>query len=186
MNVGIRNWILCLVIILVAWIVIQTVKDQRAETIYSSSVICHACKCEKPPDKCVNECNSPKICVIMCASQCDGQKSVVGRSPDLTQEFEDLNAKYFGGSLNNVEVDLSNQKEDDWIGLTTPCGDGKYCILINTWLTPAPKEREWVLLHETCHVYIYEKETPENDSHGPEWQTCMLNLAEKGAFKNIW
>lgn len=184
----IRNCILCLIIIFVgvfAWVV---AKKQQPKMIYPISAICHVCKCQKSPDKCINECNSPKVCDIMCASQCQSQKSVVGRSPELQQEFEDLNAAYFGGSLTKVEVDLSDQKEDDWIGLTTPCGNGKYCILINAQLTPAPKEREWVLLHETCHVYVYinEKGTPESDPHGQEWQSCMLNLAEKGAFKNIW
>lgn len=152
----------------------------------SAPVSCRACKCAKAPDKCISECNSPKMCDIMCAQQCQTQKMEVGRSPELTQEFNDLNAQYFGGGLNNAEVDLSDQKEDDWIGLTTPCGDGKYCILINTRLAPAPREREWVEVHEMCHLYVYEKGTPESVSHGPEWQACMLKLAEKGAFRDIW
>ena len=147
--------------------------------------VCHTCVCKQEATKCIRVCNSPTTCPIMCATQCQHQHlSSSGRSPDLTQLFSGINSIYFGGSL-RATVYLTNQKENSWMGDTSICGDKIYCILVNEQLTPAEREREWTVLHEACHVYTLQKGIDEV-SHGPEWQACMLNLADKGAFRGIW
>lgn len=50
---------------------------------------------------------------------------------------------------------------------------------------------EETVLHESCHIKVWEKYENRGvvyggGEHGPEWQACMLNLAEQGAFKDIW
>lgn len=147
---------------------------------------CHACPCGREAAKCINECNSPKMCTIMCADKCNTKKmanSKTGGSPELQQEFEDTNARFFGGALPATAVYLSNQVEDDWIGETTKDPNGVFDIEIDEPLAPAVREQEWVLRHEMCHVATWgEKET----AHGAAWQECMVTLANKGAFTNVW
>lgn len=144
---------------------------------------CHACQCGKIATKCINECNSPKTCVIMCANQCNEKKMSVGKSPELQEDSNLINARFFGSSLPKITVYISNQKEDDWIGLTVQCGKNAYCITINTILAPAPREQQWVLRHEECHVATF---TINEPAHGDKWEECMINLADKGAFVGVW
>ena len=144
---------------------------------------CHACRCGKEATKCINECNSPKICTIMCADKCNEKMSTLGAAPDLQWEFDETNVRYFGGSLPKTTVYRSHQKENEWIGITSPCGVKQYCIEINTRLAPAPREQDFTLMHEICHVKTF---ISDNGTHGPLWEQCMLDLANKGAFTGIW
>lgn len=44
-------------------------------------------------------------------------------------------------------------------------------------------DRVWrfTLLHECCHLAL-----PAGAAHGPKFQALMLDLAQRGAFKDLW
>lgn len=48
------------------------------------------------------------------------------------------------------------------------------------------------IYHEACHIERWEARQAEglpervSNEHGSDWQRCMLSLAERGAFADIW
>lgn len=111
------------------------------------------------------------------------------------------NELYFNNELpNNIEVieseipgaEIDFQKDGGIdVGDTAhQPGTHWYKIYISpTFNLTTTDERETVL-HEACHVKMWEiaekHELPYDGGHGPEWQACMLDLAKKGAFADLW
>jgi len=109
-----------------------------------------------------------------------------GPSPDLTQFYNDTNFKYFEARLPRVTVMVSEEPDSPDLGETVPCGEHCYSITIYSSLVPDYNEQKMVELHEMCHVDMDELGIQEFDQHGPNFQTCMVSLAKKGAFASLW
>lgn len=206
--------VLCLIAVIV--IAIFAHRDSTdAPKPNPTSVRCTTCSCGYKKTLCSKECeqkhdisNNDYDCRMAChckavnenrLPQCDiaipkkYQKadSANEGSPELTLEYDYVNARYFGGSLPFVEVQISKddqsqwESDDKWIAQTTTCGPRCFNIVISDPFTPALKQKQWALMHEMCHVY--DSITGfELQAHGPKWQGCMLGLAKEGAFTFVW
>jgi len=103
----------------------------------------------------------------------------------LQRWYEGANEEYFANKLpKNVTVKWGDLSWDNDIGLTQHRPDGSYTITIDPKENPARSEALLTLFHETCHIATWN--SGFLDVHGPPFQTCMLRLAEKGAFQDLW
>ena len=109
-----------------------------------------------------------------------------GRSPELTQFYNDTNVKYFGARLPSGLVMLDKSINPPDLGVTVPCGEHCYTITVFSYWVPDTNEQRMVVLHEMCHVDLEETNTVELDMHGPAFQACMRKLAAEGAFDKLW
>jgi len=112
--------------------------------------------------------------------------------PELTNEYQQVNAKYFDNRLPAIPVlweprleDIGPLKAEGFIekGLWTTLGD-KAFILLNPRFSRDASETRRVLCHEIVHEYLYsigDKET----NHGPKFQAVLRRLSESGAFEGI-
>lgn len=140
--------------------------------------------------------------VILCGSQLLSSPKPSKRFPvDPAALYQADNELYFNNELpKNVEVvaaeapdaEVTFQKEHAYDIAETEhtVGTHWYKMFISpTYNLTLTDERESVL-HESCHIKeweIYEKKgSSYGGGHGPEWQGCMLDLAKKGAFSDIW
>lgn len=101
--------------------------------------------------------------------------------------FDGINDVYFNNTLPPTKVKFDTI-DSALVGIT-------YCTLnlqtdsysactihINRKYNLAEPVAAETVIHETCHVATY----VEREDHGPRWQTCMLDLAKRGAFKGVW
>ena len=104
----------------------------------------------------------------------------------LEDEYRHINDGYFDGNLprdtvirftDNIPI---NEKV---MGLTDVEGD-HFVIYISPKYSPVSSTADEVEIHEMCHIATFQDDV--FDDHGPKWQQCMLNLAERGAFSSIW
>lgn len=58
-------------------------------------------------------------------------------------------------------------------------------ILVESSYHRIPKVAKMTLLHEMVHVHLYVLGRGRVE-HGPVFDACMLTLAGKGAFRNLW
>jgi len=170
--------------------------------------VCHTCQCDTHAEKCIKECGSKKICVMACAhdckmkaagiSKCPAPRRMrqaannVGPSPYLTGVYQADNVMYFGARLPDVRVLVSDEVDNDPRTADIARTDilygptKKFQITVFTHWAPANKTQEEALKHEECHILLEENDIVELNQHGSLWQMCMLNLAEKGAFSELW
>lgn len=111
----------------------------------------------------------------------------------LLNDFRDYNDRYFYGALRNVTIKLTDLSAYDQMGLTESRSNGTFVISIDIATNPVWKEADLTLLHEMCHVKLKDSinlvpgETNKDwDSHGSGFQSCMIHLAEHGAFNGLW
>jgi hypothetical protein len=96
--------------------------------------------------------------------------------------FDGLNEEYFMSRLPRAAVtwgDLTILKD---MGVTMH-PEGNFIIIIDRDTNRTKSTTEETISHETCHVATWDLEM---DAHGPKFQACMVNLANKGAFEGIW
>jgi hypothetical protein len=113
-------------------------------------------------------------------------------APDrLDSWYAGYNHKYFNDELPPVLI-THDLKDNDKISVTE-YGKNYYHIAFNPKFNLSPVEEQENLLHEMCHVRVdVETEGQLQDaadwdnSHGPKWQACMHELANKGAFEDLW
>jgi hypothetical protein len=105
--------------------------------------------------------------------------------PDLADAYGIINAQFFENRLPPVRVrwepgldQIGSLIAADFRleGLT----DGKV-ILLHPALQQDPRQLRAVLCHEMVHVAL--RDTPE--THGPEFQTRLRALADRGAFEGV-
>ncbi len=67
--------------------------------------------------------------------------------------------------------------------------DGTGCVVkFNLKYVLARRVAEFTMLHEQCHIKIWNKELDSSGQqveHGKVWRTCMLQLDATGAFREI-
>jgi hypothetical protein len=109
----------------------------------------------------------------------------------LTNEFAYYNHKYFDDMPVVVDVQYGDLTDNDQMGVTIPRTGGGYLIVIDQKTNPILKIADGTLVHEMCHVKLNSIKdlavgSNELDNHGPSFQACMLDIAAKGGFKDIW
>ena len=123
-----------------------------------------------------------------CAEQHHHEKtSEVSNAPFTDQElqawYEGFNADYFINQLpKNVRVVWGDLTPSELMGLTER-SDAGFLITIDRKTNPTKRGAEWTAVHELCHVKTWEAHELD---HGPKFQSCMIQLADKGAFEGIW
>ena len=131
------------------------------------------------------------IVSIMYAADSLTKKSTSNFNDEVLSDFYmQNNFEYFDDKLPpNVSVRwVDMPKDEDGI---TPLGHtifvpDNFRIEIDKKSNPTLSTAFSTLLHEECHIYDHVNKLAINDVHGPDFQKCMLGLAEKGAFKGIW
>ena len=110
----------------------------------------------------------------------------------LQQDYLEYDKLYFDNKMprNTVVVSLGPAYAygKDNMGITERV-DGVFFIQINPVFHPTQKQMDITLLHEMCHVVTWgssDGPKTQRKRHGPEWQACMLDLAEDGAFDDLW
>jgi predicted SprT family Zn-dependent metalloprotease len=110
---------------------------------------------------------------------------------DLKRQYASDNDEYFGGHLpKNTTVDY-DENDPNLEGSTYKDHDGNYHISFNPVYTNAGRTAQYVLLHEMCHVEVWDVESSDilnpggKHDHGRQWRSCMLRVDAEGAFRQI-
>jgi hypothetical protein len=103
----------------------------------------------------------------------------------LQSWYAGFNEEYFDDKLPKDTViawaDLTARK---YMGSTVCDVLGKNCrIQIDQFTNKTPRTTRMTIAHETCHVATWGQDKID---HGMYFQNCMRQMANKGAFENIW
>jgi len=80
--------------------------------------------------------------------------------------------------------DLSVQ---DDMALLQYMNDDTWIITIDPNMRATEKQAEMSLIHEMCHQQDKVSGASEGlDGHSDAWAACMLSVAKRGGFKNLW
>lgn len=105
----------------------------------------------------------------------------------VQQFYEADSDAYFEGGLPHADVRFVHNLRDDngdaLMGLTQ---GPPFQISLTDRYQDNGSISIMTLHHEECHAALSAKNVEELDVHGPAFQTCMVRLAEAGAFKGIW
>jgi hypothetical protein len=123
------------------------------------------------------------------------QAAEIGLAPrmslkDVYKQYAANNDEFFDGKLpRDVTIDYE-EHDDKNMATTDVWTDGTFHISLNPHYAVAERTTEYLLLHEECHVAVWDKThnakgiSTEND-HGPAWRACMLNIDAAGGFRRI-
>jgi len=113
--------------------------------------------------------------------------------PQLKAWYQESNAAYFDNKLPDIPIYW--EKLPSGVYAETACplswptdGNADLCVIR---VSEVFRQRALLpiavhaVLHESCHVEDHRHARPL-DSHGDQWQACMLRLATAGAFKDLW
>ena len=113
------------------------------------------------------------------------QNETRASEPDLADAYDTTNARYFDARLPNVRIRWEEgldaigpliAENFRLEGLT----NGKV-ILLHPALEQDPRQLRAVLVHEMVHVALRDTDV----DHGPEFQSRLRALADRGAFEGI-
>ena len=141
------------------------------------------------------------VLLVVCALFLGAWAGTVAPKPSFSVSpatlYQTDNELYFDNALPKDVIVVAEEAPDSapghfYYGETShSVGSHWYKMFVSPKHNTSVDLEEETVLHESCHIKIWEKHermgTPyAGDEHGPEWQACMLDLAEQGAFKNIW
>jgi hypothetical protein len=112
--------------------------------------------------------------LLSIASPISGQKKI-----NLVDWYNGYNEQYFLNQLPAARVEWGEMGN---MGITYM--GASPLIVISEKYNPSFREAQMTLLHEMCHVKL--SPVLVFDDHGPEFQQCMHNLANEGAFDELW
>jgi hypothetical protein len=108
----------------------------------------------------------------------------------LQTEYDQDNAKYFGGQLPPAVIRLAEIPPDDkgnyFLGDSGRGLFGAFEIRVDPRWNPAEQTAHATLFHEECHFYSWEKTGDFDSEHGASWQECEQKLLDAGAMKEIF
>jgi hypothetical protein len=105
----------------------------------------------------------------------------------MSSWYNGYNEKYFNNELPKDVLITHDLHDDRFSALTEQYKSGMYHIQFNLKFNQSGREELFTLLHESCHIrQMSSKEGDEFDQHGPRWESCMHELANKGAFDELW
>jgi hypothetical protein len=119
------------------------------------------------------------------------QDDAAGSTPTeakLLQAYKTMNERYFFNlPVSKTGISLLDLSKENEMGRITQRYDGTWLIEIDTKTNPTEKQAEMTLVHESCHQEDTVQGKNEGlDGHGEAFQTCMLNKAQDGIFKDLW
>ena len=100
-----------------------------------------------------------------------------------------INEKFFYGGLpiSKIRIHLTDLSADDEMGRVDFLDTGAFLISIDKGTNPTEKEAEFTMIHEDCHIWDKINKINEGiDSHNQNFQDCMIHIAERGGFKDLW
>jgi SprT-like family protein len=100
--------------------------------------------------------------------------------------YRGFNDKYFNNELPQNVLITHDVHDDRFVAYTEEYKTGFYHISFNPKLNLSGRQELETLLHESCHIQILSSGETEDDDHGPKWQSCMHELANKGALEELW
>lgn len=107
-------------------------------------------------------------------------------APDLKEEYDKYNLKYFSGKLpKDTVISWGDPGEDNGverIAITTKLDDNRFQIIFNPKFGRSRYFTLFVLLHEMAHINTWSNDL----AHGLAWQKEMHRLADEGAFELLW
>jgi hypothetical protein len=129
--------------------------------------------------------------MVLSGGVCPEQKLQYSNG-DLQKMYDAYNDSYFNGNLPEAPVywvDIPKDGDEYIMGNTYENITSKtYFIEIDTKSNITSMTYDLTLLHEMCHVATMDAMVNKygETQHGPHFQKCMLQLAENGAFNNLW
>jgi len=110
---------------------------------------------------------------------------------DLRHQYAVSNMKYFDNKLpKDTKIFFSRNLKNN-SGLPsmawTMCDHPvrlECTIKIDPAKSPTRGAAYMTLFHEMCHIKLWDDDT--GDDHGPNFQACMTDLADRGAFRDWW
>jgi hypothetical protein len=99
----------------------------------------------------------------------------------LNQWYREYNDEYFDNKLPQAIIDVGLKSGDM---ATTTFPDFQFHISFDPHYVAAQRTGRITLLHEMCHVRTWAESVNKID-HGPRWRTCMLEIDQRGGFRNI-
>lgn len=108
----------------------------------------------------------------------------------LISDYAAFNDVWFGGELPaDTSVSYFPVKNSTEIGeeeeQLIPVGKPKFAIFVNAYYDRDAREADFTLMHEMAHVWVA-LHGGAFESHGEKWQNEMRQLADEGAFNNLW
>jgi hypothetical protein len=102
----------------------------------------------------------------------------------LDQWYKDANEEYFANRLpKRVTIHWGDLTQTESMGTVIHYTNGTWAITIDRTTNQTQGEALLTGYHEMCHMVAKDFGL---DTHGPKFQSCMVHLAEAGAFKELW
>lgn len=104
---------------------------------------------------------------------------------DLDAWYDWYNESFFLNQLpKNTEIRWADLTQNHDMGETFCDLEHKTCrILLDRETNRVPRTAQWTLVHELCHIKVPSGRELE---HGPLFQQCMIDVAVRGGFRDIW
>lgn len=109
--------------------------------------------------------------------------------PRLSAAFQEYNHDYFHNELPpNTRIWMHDLTPQDWLGhLEFDPFNQRWTISIDVEAHPTEKQAEMTLVHEMCHEWDHVHDINEGeDGHNSAHEDCMLSVAKKGGFHDLW
>ena len=111
----------------------------------------------------------------------------------LRAQYASNNSEFFNDRLpKDVVIDYS-ESDGENMATTMKFSDGTFHIALNPEYAGAKRVAEYLLLHEACHVAVWDRLHKDNnqvlswqEEHGPVWRACMLKIDAVGGFRQIF
>jgi len=111
--------------------------------------------------------------------------SEIFTNQQLKSWYDVFNEEYFSDQLpKDTFINWADLHEEHAMALTRHLGDGHWVIRMDRGTNTTERVVEMTILHESCHVSVGPH--AEFDDHGSKFQNCMMGLALRGAFRDIW
>jgi predicted SprT family Zn-dependent metalloprotease len=101
--------------------------------------------------------------------------------------YQAYNVKLFNNELpTNVVID-HDLHDNRFMAVTDYDFQQKYWHLsFNPKYGPSLRQECETEIHEMCHIRVATLGELEIEDHGPKWQYCMHQVADKNGFNDLW
>lgn len=115
---------------------------------------------------------------------------------DPKEMYNEINSIYYNNELPKDTIVTAGEDPKPREGVLIfgdtyhTIGTHRYRITISAKNNRVSAEELFTVYHETCHVKVWENKEKVNEvydgGHNTDWQNCMLDLAQRGAFATLW
>ena len=107
----------------------------------------------------------------------------------MLKYYDGINENYYQGKLPPITFEYVKDLKDYW-GNPVEASTSRsapYHMKMDARFKDLPPSAIMNLYHETCHIELNSTNRADPlDDHGPNFQACMLDKAERGAYKDVW